>query len=112
LFSMKQLAARHERWMQVVFSPAEARSAIAQGKLAVVLGIEVDTLAGAEPALAARFFRRPETAENDCTDAQVRSVVQQWFERGVRMITPIHLTDNAYGGCGIFNDLFCISNDY
>jgi hypothetical protein len=42
-------------WFQIAESPAEARQLIAQGKLAVVLGIEVDSLFGCrQPVQAAR----------------------------------------------------------
>ncbi len=45
LAGMKAFAAQYSDWMQVVTSPDEARAAIVAGKLAVVLAIEVDSIA-------------------------------------------------------------------
>jgi hypothetical protein len=42
--AMKTLATNHASWMQVAYSSAEARSIIQQNKLAIVLGVEVDSI--------------------------------------------------------------------
>ena len=71
-------------WYRIVRTPEEAREVIASGRLAVVLGIEVDTLfatPGVEP-----------------TPASVRAAVAKYHDAGVRHVMPCHLRDNAFGG--------------
>jgi len=94
------LAHANESWMQIVKTPAEARAAIAADKLAVVLGIEVDSLGD---------WR----TDDDCSNADVEALVDELYdELSIRTLTPIHLADNAFGGCAITNDSFCILNHH
>lgn len=78
---IKSLATANSSWMAVVTTPEQARTAIQSGKLALVLGVELDKL----------------------TTAQVRTLVQS---HGVRSIIPIHLSDNTFGGTAAYSDLF------
>ncbi|GMU59446.1 MAG: hypothetical protein AMXMBFR34_12090 [Myxococcaceae bacterium] len=90
---MKRFASRHHKWMEVVTSADQARAAIANGKLAVVLGIEVDTL-GEWRAAA------------DTSLPRIEALLSSLYADGVRTITPIHLANNAFGGCAIYDDQF------
>jgi microsomal dipeptidase-like Zn-dependent dipeptidase len=101
LLGIRALAAECVDWMAIVSSPAEARATIEGGKLAVILGIEVDSIAG--PAM-----RR----EQQLTPLQAVSVVQEWWDEGVRLINPVHLADNALAGTAIYDDRFNLSNHY
>ncbi len=86
-------------WLQVVYSPEEARQVIAENRLAVVLGVEVDSLGN---------WRRPEDLEElsggdiDRARAIIRAEIEWLHGLGVRQITPIHLTNNAFGGTAIY----------
>ncbi len=73
-------------WFRVVRSPAEARQVIAEGKLAVVLGIEYSEL----------FDCRE--GDPRCTPEYVDAELQAVHDRGVRSLFPIHRFDNAFGG--------------
>lgn len=95
--AMKDMVSSHRDWMEIAYSPEDARRIIHSNKLAVVLGVEVDALGN---------FKR----ESDCTEEQVGRYLQQLYEQGVRQITPIHLADNAFGGAAIYNDLFSVLN--
>lgn len=75
-------------WMKLVRTPAEARKAIADGKLAVVLGIEISKLFN-----CGEFLGLPE-----CTREQLVSRLDAAYALGVRHIFPIHKFDNAFGG--------------
>jgi microsomal dipeptidase-like Zn-dependent dipeptidase len=97
--AMKKLVEQQAGWMAIVYSSQEACKAIAQGKLAVVLAVEVDQLGG---------WKR----ETDCTDQQVVRLLQMLYDHGIRMMIPIHLADNAFGGCAIYDDLFNGLNYY
>jgi microsomal dipeptidase-like Zn-dependent dipeptidase len=86
-------------WLQIVYSPEEARQVISQNQLAVILGVEVDSLGN---------WRRVEDLEKLCRgDLNLaREVIGQeldWLHGlGVRQITPIHLINNAFGGTAIY----------
>lgn len=86
-------------WLQIAYSPEEASQIIAENRLAVILGVEVDSLGN---------WRRVEDLEElsrgDPEEAR-RLIGQEldWLHGlGVRQITPIHLTNNAFGGTAIY----------
>lgn len=86
-------------WMQIAYSSAEARQIISENKLAVILGIEVDSFGN---------WHKVEDLEEACGgDLEVaRGLIANeldWlYGLGVRQITPIHLTNNAFGGTAIY----------
>jgi microsomal dipeptidase-like Zn-dependent dipeptidase len=91
---MKDMVSRHTDFMEIAYSPSDARRIIGQAnKLAVVLGVEVDSLGNWE-------------RETDASDEQVREYLHHLYQIGVRHIFPIHLANNAFGGIALYNDLF------
>ncbi|HVP21852.1 MAG TPA: membrane dipeptidase, partial [Anaerolineaceae bacterium] len=86
-------------WLQIVYSPEDARKVIGENRLAVILGVEVDSLGN---------WRRIEDLEALCQGEpdKARQVIGReldWLHGlGVRQITPIHLTNNAFGGTAIY----------
>lgn len=101
LAGMKAFATQCGDWMQIVYSPEEARAVIGQGKLAVVLAIECDSIVGGT-------MRR----DGQLDPANVDAIVAKWWNQGVRLINPVHLVDNALGGTAIYDDRFNLSNHY
>lgn len=99
LAHITETVADNASWMALVSEPGQARAAIEAGKLAIVLGVEVDTLGGFRTAA-------------QCSPAQVQSLVDDLYAAGVRAVTPVHLADNAFGGCAITSDQFSILNHY
>jgi len=95
----RECGGRGMGWMQIAYSPADARRIVGENKLAVILGVEVDSLGN---------WRRLEdldTASQADLDQARRliSLELDWLVAlGVRQITPIHLTDNAFGGTAIY----------
>jgi len=85
-------------WFKVVKSPQEARQAIANGQLAVVLGIEEANLFGC--------------SDGKCTIDYVQSQLGEYFDRGVRHIFPIHNFDNDYGGAATWMNTIAVGNRY
>ncbi|MFV8571578.1 hypothetical protein ACNQ6O_10270 [Marinobacter sp. SBS5] len=77
-----------EGWFQIVTSPGQARSVIADGKLAVVLGVEMSKVLNCGEFL--------DVAE--CTRQDVVEGLDQLYQLGVRNIFPVHKFDNAFGG--------------
>src|SRR5262245_22361736 len=84
-------------WFRIVRTPEDARRAIAAGKLAVVLGIEVDNPFGCK-------FNGP------CTTANVATAVDKYYEKGVRHIFPIHNFDNGFGSPAAWQDAINVGN--
>lgn len=80
-------------WYRIVETPYEARKAIRAGKMAVVLGIEVDGLFRCENVL-------------DCTYDKINDGIDYYWDQGVRHMFPVHLYDNAFGGSAIYNELW------
>jgi microsomal dipeptidase-like Zn-dependent dipeptidase len=67
-------------WYRICHSAGQARETITAGRLAVVLGVEVDgVFLGSRPA-------------------DLEAQVSRYHALGVRHVFPIHLRDNAYGG--------------
>lgn len=75
-------------WLRIVESPAQARAVISQGKLAMVLGIEISNLLDC-------FLTPPEGFE-PCTEQSVDDALDRYWELGVRVIFPVHKFDNAF----------------
>lgn len=98
--AMKEFASRHADWMEIAYSPTEARRIIRQNKLAIVLGVEVDSLGNWKHA-------------DDCTDDKVRAYLQYLYnDLGVRHLFPVHIANNAFGGAAIYNDMFGVVNRF
>ena len=72
---------------------------MADGKLAVVLGIEV-----------CRLFGCGQTNAEDCTDQHIETELQRYYDLGVRQITPVHIIDNAFGGAALYDEFFNAAN--
>lgn len=75
-------------WFRVVETPAEAREVIAQGKLAVVLGIETSNLFSC--------LLVPRDGEERCTEEDVIAALDEYHARGVRVLFPVHKYDNGF----------------
>lgn len=86
ILAMKDMACANDDWMEIVVTSADARRAIKEGKLAVVLSAEMDTL----------------------TLDEIRALRIE----GMAHVTPIHLTDNAFGGAAAYSDQFNALNQW
>ena len=86
-------------WMQIAYSPKDARRIIGENKLAIVLGVEVDSLGNWR-----RFEDLDHLVQSDLEQARrlIGAELDWLYELGIRQVTPIHLTDNAFGGTAIY----------
>jgi hypothetical protein len=75
-------------WLRVVTSPKQAREVINQGKLAVVLGIEISNLFDC--------FLTPPKGFKACTPDMVEAKIDKYYKKGVRVIFPVHKFDNGF----------------
>ena len=87
-------------WYRIVKSPTEARAVIAEGKLAVIPGLEFSNL------FHCRVQFLPGGGEtSDCTKAQIDKEIDASWDLGVRQLFPYHDVDSALGGTGIFSSV-------
>lgn len=84
-------------WFRIAYSAAEAREIVRTGKMAVVLGIEVDSLFGCKKG-------------STCTADDVRQGIDAYHAMGVRHMFPIHLFDNDFGGTAVYFDFFNVGS--
>jgi len=75
-------------WFHVVDTPAQARELIGQGKLAVVLGIEISNLFDC--------FLTPQEGFEVCTAKNLGARIDHYRDLGVRVIFPTHKFDNGF----------------
>ncbi|QED28917.1 hypothetical protein FRD01_17055 [Microvenator marinus] len=75
-------------WFRVVESPEDARAVIAEGKLAVILGIEVPNL------FECYLTRRPD--DPICDRDHIEAQLDEYYAKGIRAIFPNHKYDNAF----------------
>lgn len=87
-------------WFRLVTTPQQAREIINDGKLAVVLGIEISHLFNCKVTQPGGLFEIP-----SCDEAEIDTQLQRLVDLGVRQMFPIHEFDNALGGNGIFDGL-------
>jgi microsomal dipeptidase-like Zn-dependent dipeptidase len=79
------MVSENNDFMEIARSGADARRIVEQGKLAVILGLELDTL----------------------SPAQFRDLVNNY---NVRLVTPIHFVDNEIGGAAAYEVMFTLLN--
>lgn len=77
-----------EGWFRIVTSPAQARRVINDGRMAVVIGIEVSVLFDCGEVLG----------EPQCTTEEIDRRVQEVHDMGVRQVELINKFDNALSG--------------
>ena len=75
-------------FFRIVKSSDEARTVIAQGKLAIVLGIETSKLFNCSHTV---IPERP-----SCTPEKVTNELDRLYELGIRVLFPVHKYDNAF----------------
>lgn len=85
-------------WYRIVKSPQEAREVINDGKMAVVLGVEV-----AQVFDCGMTVLPGGVEQANCDQAQIDSEIQRLWDLGVRHVYPFHDINTSLGGAGIFN---------
>lgn len=89
-------------WFRVVTSPDAARAVVAEGKLAVVLGIEISNLFDC--------FLTPPQGFEACSEQTVVDKLDHYQELGVRVIFPVHKFDNGFGAGDGSNGIIELGN--
>ena len=94
---IKTMVSHNQSWMQIAYSPAEARNIIRQNKLCIVLGMEIDNIGNFH-------------ASDNVTPQQLNSELDRLWAMGVRHMFPIHLADSVFGGSAVYSDMFNFNN--
>ena len=76
-------------WFRIVLTPAEAREVIAAGKMAVILGIETADVFNCRLT--------PREGDEICDEAYLVQQLDDYHDRGIRAVFPVHKYDNAFG---------------
>jgi microsomal dipeptidase-like Zn-dependent dipeptidase len=90
---------------EIAYSPDDADRIVRAGKLAVILGSEVDELGVLRP----RGLAWPESPASG--DDSVQTQVADLWQLGIRKVTPVHAANNPIGGAAIFISKYD-SNNY
>jgi microsomal dipeptidase-like Zn-dependent dipeptidase len=75
-------------WFRIVMTPAEARTVIASGKMAVILGIETSNVFDC--------YLTPPGGAPTCDEDYVREQLDFYHDLGIRALFPVHKYDNAF----------------
>jgi len=86
--AVRQLAKMNDDWMQIAYTPDEARDIIRRGKLAIVLGIEMDGIGRLDGMNS------------------LEEEVQYLWDLGIRQAFPVHAPDGRLGGAAIFEPAY------
>jgi hypothetical protein len=84
-------------------SPAEAREIVASGKLALVLGAELDDFGEFRKTLVGM-------PEDKMRDTIRKYIHELYTKHDLRHVFPVHLADNAFGGTAIYNLMFLLGS--
>ncbi len=90
----------------IAYTPDEAEQIIRSGRMAVILGTEVDELGRARPA-GLPWPRSPHTPGDS-----MRKQIDDLWELGIRKISPVHAVNNPVGGAAIFSAQYVANNHY
>lgn len=103
-----QRIVKSQSWMEIAETPQAARRIITEGKCAVVMGLETDNFGnfkvpsynwndGVWPANQLMVALTPTNAEEE-----ISRKVDQYYDLGIRQVTPIHYISGTFGGAAVF----------
>ncbi len=102
---------KNSTFMEIALSPKDVRRIVHAGKLAVIIGVEMDNIGNFyEPIVIPKNSTIVYTP-NPTWD-QIQNEIDRLWNSGVRYILPIHTTNNIFGGAAIYESSFNIANKY
>ena len=104
---VKEMANANRDWMEIAYSPEDARRIILSGKLAVILGVENDVFGNFKSPdcnWGDRGEDRPlvSITEADAND-KLDHKLDDYFRLGLRQVLPMHYLSKPFGGTAAFN---------
>jgi len=99
-------------WFCVVTDSNEAREVIHEGKMAVFLSLELDTVFGATKDYIGLLEDGMITQEACDQELQrIELQLDEFYNKGIRSIFPVHALNNGFGGCQLYQgELFSLMN--
>lgn len=91
-------------WMEIATTPDELRQIVGEGKLAIVLGVEIDNPGNMQ------WNPTVQPSADPASRTFIQSELQALWDADVRYIFPVHVVDNKFGGTAIYQDQFNLSN--
>ena len=104
---VKEMERQNSDWMEIAYTPKDARRIIKEGKLAVILGVENDVFGN---------FKSPDCSWGDrggdrplvtITEANAETLLEnklnEYHDLGLRQILPLHYLSKPFGGTAVFN---------
>lgn len=79
-------------WFRIVTSPDDARAVIEDGKMAVILAVEVSKMFNCGLFLG----------QAECNRQDIDAGLDEMWDLGIRSFFPTHDFDNAFAGAGLF----------
>lgn len=116
---MKSIAQKNPDWMGIAYSPKEARELILRGKLAVVLGVEMDNFGNfkdSEYIWTDNYPMPPSKPLVNLPDdmpaatQMMQSKLKEYYKLGIRAVTPLHYINGVFGGTAQFRYEFALIN--
>jgi microsomal dipeptidase-like Zn-dependent dipeptidase len=106
---LKTFVKNHDDFMEIAYSPAELRDIVRRNKLAVVLGTEIDNPGDLYRMLLPGYDAK---TLSPALENIVGTELERQYCEGIRYQFLVHLVDNAFGGTGVYNDMFNVSNKF
>ena len=94
-------------FFRIVGTPEEAREVIADGKLAVIPGLEFSNIFGCNVT-----FLPGGVEVSGCTKESIDAEIDRVWDLGVRQVFPFHDVDSSLGGAGLFSAVLEFINFY
>jgi microsomal dipeptidase-like Zn-dependent dipeptidase len=98
---VERIRAEEGGWLQLARHADEAEEIVADNRLALVIGVEIDTPFGCA-----------HESDPSCRRDAYTDELNDWYERGVRQINPVHLIDNGFGGAAIYDERMNVSQHF
>ncbi|TAL47306.1 MAG: hypothetical protein EPN92_05025, partial [Chitinophagaceae bacterium] len=111
----KKVIAANSDWVEIALTPADARRIILSNKLAIVLGVEMDNFGNfkAETDIWPERYAMPPSSplvvlspDLNRAKTQIQDKLKQYYDVGIRQLTPFHYVSGVFGGTAIFRYQF------
>ncbi|MFN4146939.1 MAG: hypothetical protein ACK4GN_14030, partial [Runella sp.] len=116
---MKRITAQNSSWMEIAYTPQEARKIILKGKLAIVLGVEMDNFGNFKDKdyIWSDNYPMPPSKPmvelpDDLSSASrlIQEKLNYYYNLGIRQVTPMHYINGVFGGTAQFRAEFGMIN--
>jgi len=104
---IKNMAIQNASWMEIALTPKDARRIIIQGKLAVVLGVEMDNFGNFKSS--SFNWNNPYHQSNPLIEINLQNSEQlleqklnHYYALGIRQVCSVHYISGVFGGVAVF----------